>query len=469
MKHPALKHLILLVPIGILLFVQIPNLSLPYFWDEAWSYITAIKAMADAGPTLLPGAASIHLYKGHPQLFFFISSTWMKLVNANIVGMRLFPLSISIGVLLTSYIGLLKLANWPTAAFSVILIAVQTVFLAQSIFFLPEMLLTLFLILSFFFFLNRKYAAYAFSATLMVFTKETAIVFAVTFGLFYLFSLLNKKKHEKFKPLHLLALLTPGLLYALFLLLHYRAYGVLFYSEHLNHVAHDWSTVQNKLSTMSSFIFIQYGKTAITIITLLTSIILFFKKEADKRPIILAIVLFVFFISFSIFNFFTLRYSLPLIVLLMILTAYNVGQLKLNNIVKWTAIVLISVVCLTKTQSKKENSDINLGYVETINVFQDLTNYCIENNWQDERIASTFNMIYNLSEPELGYVNNNNKFTNIVYWKKFIESKYLILESTSSHDEATKYANEHFQLLKSIENRHAWGYVYLNPDYIKPD
>jgi hypothetical protein len=37
-----------------LVFFKIPQLPLPSFWDEAWSYLPAILNMAETGPSLSP-------------------------------------------------------------------------------------------------------------------------------------------------------------------------------------------------------------------------------------------------------------------------------------------------------------------------------------------------------------------------------------------------------------------------------
>lgn len=189
MKEKFLKNLFFIIPVVILLIIQIPNLGLPYFWDEAWSYFPAIKKMAEVGPSLMPGVLPIDYCKGHPQLFFFITSAWMKIFPDNIIMMRILPLLFSIALLVAIYVGLLKLANWETAIIASLLLSVQSMFLAQSIFLLPEMLLTLLFVLSFFFFLQKKFTAYAITSSLMVMTKETAIIFPIVFSLFYLFSL----------------------------------------------------------------------------------------------------------------------------------------------------------------------------------------------------------------------------------------------------------------------------------------
>ena len=47
-------------------------LFLPYFWDEAWVYMPAIRTMAEKGPSILPGSIEADLYTGHP-LFFYLS------------------------------------------------------------------------------------------------------------------------------------------------------------------------------------------------------------------------------------------------------------------------------------------------------------------------------------------------------------------------------------------------------------
>jgi hypothetical protein len=469
MKNFDLKHLLLLIPIGILLIVQLPNLSLPYFWDEAWSYITAIKAMAKAGPSLLPGVVSLDYCKGHPQFFFFISSAWMNLISGSIPLMRLLPLMFSIGVIVVAYFGLLKIANWQSAIFASVLIAVQSMFLAQSIFLLPEMLLTLFFILSFFFFLNRNFIGYAIACTLMILTKETAIVFAITFGLYFLMSLLIKSEREKFKPLQLLLLIIPGLIYALFLLLHYKKFGIWFYGDHLGYITYDWYSIKEKSFSAIAHLFVKFGRSAISVLAIVSLIALFFQKNIAKRPLILGVVSIFSFMTFSVLNFYTQRYGLVVLVLFIILFAYVWGQLKINLYLKSSIILILAIVCLVKTFSKGTNSDIDLGYVETIKVHQDMVHYCEENNLQDETMAVSFNMIFNLRDRELGYVTGEKNFTKINDWKSYLNAKYFIYESTFENNEIVQYSTANFKLIKSFTNKHAFGYIYENPNFKQPE
>ena len=145
-----IKSYLFLIPVVILLLIQIQHLSIPYFWDEAWSYMVAVKKMAELGPSLLPGAVPIDYCKGHPQLFYFISSLWMNLFPNSILCMRILPLIVSIGLLLVVFFGLKKLINLETANVGILLVGVQSTFLAQSILVLPEMMLSFWLVISFF-------------------------------------------------------------------------------------------------------------------------------------------------------------------------------------------------------------------------------------------------------------------------------------------------------------------------------
>lgn len=463
MKTDSIKNLFFIIPVLILLIIQVPHLGLPYFYDEAWSYIPSIKKMAEVGPSLLPGVLPIDYCKGHPQLFFFISSVWMKIFHENITMMRILPLLFSLGVLGSVYVLLLKLANWESAIMASLLVSVQSVFLAQSIFLLPEMLMTLLFVLSYFFFLNDQFTAYAITSSLMVLTKETAIIFALTFGLFYLFSLVSRSNREKHRHLYLLALSTPGMIYAAFLLLHYLKFKMIFYDQHLEYISMSWPMVKDKINMAYSFIFIQYGRRFISIAALISLIVLLFQRPKNGRLFILGILSFIAFMAFSVFNFYTQRYWLVLIVLFIILFGWMFGQFSINRFVIWGITIFLSILCLYFSLSQKQNADIDLGYMETIKVYQQLVDYCEENNLYDQPFSVTFNMIFCLQNKDLGYVTGKKSFTHVMDWKHYMEAKYFIYESTMGDPlPGVDYAKENFKLVKAVTDKHAWGYIYEN-------
>jgi 4-amino-4-deoxy-L-arabinose transferase-like glycosyltransferase len=471
MREIPYKNYIVVIPVLILLIIQIPNLHLPYFYDEAWSYIPSIIKMAKAGPSLLPGVLPIDDCKGHPQFFFFISAVWMNLFSNNITVMRILPLLFSVGTLLTVYFGLKKLVNWESAIIASLLISVQSMFLAQSIFLLPEMLVTFFFVLSFFFFLNQQFLAYGITSTLMVLTKETSIIFPIIFGIFYLSSLLSEPNRQKFRHRYLLALIAPGIFYLIFLILHYMAFKVVLYSDHVGYIALDWPTIHDKLDRAYQFIFIGYGRRYISIAAILTLIIWLFQKPHQWRLILLGILSFVGFMLFSAINFYTQRYGLVAMVLFIILVGFIIGQLKINQYIKATIMLILASLCLYYSLTEKQNADIDLGYVETIKVHEDLVHYCQENNLYDEPLSVSFNMIFALREKDLGYVKGPRQFTKVMDWKQYMHGKYYIYESTMENNPTLDYAKEHFKLIKTFTRKHASGSIYENVQYqdsIKP-
>lgn len=465
MKETPYKNYFFIIPVIILLIIQIPNLGLPYFYDEAWSYIPSIVKMKDAGPSLLPGIIPIDYCKGHPQFFFYISALWMKLVSGNIILMRLLPLLFSVGTILTIYFGLLKLVNWESAFIASLLISVQSMFLAQAIFLLPEMLMTLLFVLSFFFLLNNRFLAYAFTSTLMVLTKETSIIFAILFGIFYLLSMLQKSNREKFRHRYLLALMMPGIAYLLFLILHYLAFKVLLYSEHVGYISLDWPTIHDKIKGAYDFIFIGYGRRYISIAGIAGLIIWLFQKPKSWKIVLLAVLSFLAFMAFSMINFYTQRYGLVAMVIFIMLAGIIIGQLKINQYIKAVVTLGLASVCLYFSLTEKQNADIDMGYVETIKVYEKLVEYCQENNLYDVPLSVSFNMLFALGEKDLGYVKGPRQFTQVMDWKHYLEGKYYIYESTMGDNPTLQYVKEHYKPVKTITIKHASGCIYENTNF----
>jgi hypothetical protein len=63
---------------------------LPHYWDEAWSYATAVQKMYEKGATLLPGIVDVDATRGHPLFFYAAASTWMKIFGASLLSKHSF-------------------------------------------------------------------------------------------------------------------------------------------------------------------------------------------------------------------------------------------------------------------------------------------------------------------------------------------------------------------------------------------
>ena len=61
---------VLIVVLVVLVMFKIPHILVPFYWDESWPYVPAIKEMYRNGISLLPGAIDPNLSRGHPLFLF---------------------------------------------------------------------------------------------------------------------------------------------------------------------------------------------------------------------------------------------------------------------------------------------------------------------------------------------------------------------------------------------------------------
>lgn len=473
-RHPrtfSLKNYLFLIPVVILLIVQIPHLSIPYFWDEAWSYMVAVKKMAEIGPSLLPGAVPIDYCKGHPQVFYFISSLWVNLFPDSILYMRILPLLISVGLLWAVFFGLKKLTNLETAIVGVLLLGVQSTFLAQSILVLPEMMLSLWLVTAFFAFVRNNYQIYAIAGSLMVLTKETSLIFAVIFVLCYFLTF--RKRNSESRPTfkNFLLVVAPILAYSCFLILYKARFGGFFYSEHIGYINYDVGIVSKKIGSAFTTAFTHYGRLVILLATLGIPVFLIMQRVKVKNhsALVCLSLLIPAYLLFLGINFYSPRYTLSLTVLLILGFSILFDQLRISSLFKSSFVLIVAGVCLFYSLNSKRNIDIDLGYIEVVEVNQEMVKYCEENNFYNDPIAASFNMNYCLKNKTTGYLTGKKTFVQVAGFEQYPKAKYFIYETTSDKDPAIELVKSQFKLVKAFTNKHAWGYIYENPTFEIPN
>src|SRR5678815_2254311 len=107
-KH---KYLPLVLIVVVFIVVKSPHLIHPHYWDESWSYATAVQKMYEQGPTLLPGIVDVDATRGHPLFFYAAASAWMKIFGASLVSKHSFGLCASVLLLIAIYEFCYKLYN----------------------------------------------------------------------------------------------------------------------------------------------------------------------------------------------------------------------------------------------------------------------------------------------------------------------------------------------------------------------
>lgn len=458
---------LILVPVALLLTIQLPHLSLPYFWDEAWSYMIAVNKMADTGPSLLPGVVPLEYCKGHPQLLYFLSAHWLNLFPNGISYMRIFPLITSVGLLIAFHFGLKKTTNPQIAGMGVVFLGVQSMFLAQSILVLPEMMLSVWLVLAFFAFIRSNYKMYAFYASLMVLTKETALVFCAVFVLSFFILTSEENKGEKIRLKDLFWIVVPLITYFIFLVLHKFAFGVFFYQDHLGYIKHQWHEVWKTAGSAFVTVFVHYGRLLVLFLTIGATVFLIWKKTkiTNRRALLCLAMLIPAYLFFLGINFYSPRYTLSLLVLMILAFFLLFESVPVPIRIKWMISVVISGVCLFYSFESKREIDIDLGYVEVIEVNKDIVEYCEMNSFYDQPIAASFNMNFSLKNKELGYLSGNRRFTKVEGLDHYKQAKYVIFETTTGSNPDTDWVKDNFVLKKAFENKHAYGFIYENPSF----
>lgn len=450
--------------LGFVLF-KIPDLFLPYFWDEAWSYVPAIKDMTLKGPSLLPNSISPDLYRGHPLLFYFMSSTWIKLFGTNIWITKLFPLIISLFFLQTVFSFTKKNFNYLTAILTLFFLIIQSVFFAQSTFLLPEVLIALFTVLSLKSYIDKKYASTIIWLTFALYTKESAIVIwgVITFlRTLEVYKTSGLSIIDKFN--RILLFFVPISLVFIFFLVQKLIVGWYFFPEHLSYI--NLKEFAGRLDGYSSYLFILMGRNLLTVFGLIALIWLIIRKESqlkDKRPILFVLLLFVVtYLLFSSVNFYSPRYILSILPYMIMIWVYFIVTVT-KKYHKAFTILLFTVIAANNlhfTLNKRGGHDHTLGYRDLISVYSDIAQYCEEIEIYDSSIYAHFLMYNNLTNPDLGYLGNGKGvFTNIQ--NKFTEeTEFAIISSSELDKNAYETIRKKGLLMKRFEQKGCWSELY---------
>jgi len=417
-KKTELLKIILpyLLVAGFVLF-KVRDLFLPYFWDEAWSYIPAIRKMASVGPSLMPNAISPELYRGHPLLFYFLSSLWIKVFGSNIWVTKLFSLLTSIGLLLSVYSFSKKNFDYFTAIFTLILLMIQSVFFAQSTFLLPEILLALFTVLSLQSYLDKKRFLTILWLTLALYTKESAIIIWTTILFFELIETIKiKNKSYILRFINLLYFTLPLILITVFFIAQKIIVGWYFFPEHISHFS--FGAFFDRLNGYLSYLFIFIGRNMLTIFGLVALVLLIIRKESiliEKKKVLLILSFYIIsYLLFSSLNFYSPRYLLSIMPFTVLIWVYFIKS-TIKYHVAFPVLLLVIVILnnLHFTINKRSGHDHTLGYRDLIHVQTKMISYCENEGIYNREIYTRFLMLHNLTNKDLGYLNKDSIFFNV--------------------------------------------------------
>ncbi len=444
---------------------KIQDLSLPYFWDEAWSYFPALEAMQETGPSLLPNAIDPQLYRGHPLLFYFLQSTWMNFLPNNIDWAKTFPLIISILLLVCTYKFSAEVFNKKVGNLSIVLLAVQPVFLAQSSLLLPEILLSLFTILALNAFIKNLRLQVIFWVTCALYTKESALVLGLSLIIWQLVQVyLNKKNTSLWIGLlKSTYLLIPFGLITIFFVLQKLWVGWVFFPEHLGYI--NLSESLEKANNYIGYLLIFQGRNLLTFAGIAGLFILVYKKDKqlkNKQNELLGLSFFILsYLAFSSLNFYSPRYLLSILPITIVMFSFLI--VKAFSHKNWIFTPLVLVLIINNGYHsffRFEPNDHTLGYRDMIKVHQKIISTLEKEVETESEIATHFLMKYNLENPSLGYLTNKKPFTNVAS-EVSNHTQFVIVSNIESSNILQDFlANSPKQLISRAEQGKCWSELY---------
>ena len=481
--------------IGIALF-KLPQLGLPYFWDEAWSYGPAVGMMYENGPSLLPDAIPAINSRGHPLLFHFLAAGWMRIFGDSLVSAHSFALLISVFTLFALYQFGKKFFSPKIGLMAVIFFGLQRVFLAQSAMVLPEMMMALWTLLAILNWFQNRRILFAIFASLLMLTKESGGVVIAAIGIWTLIEQFVVKKGkvlEKDFLWRIAALAVPVLVMATFYIVQKIMMGWFLFPNHVSLIDPNWLVVRDKLLLCYGFIFKSQGRwllsTVFLVSVLLVSkrftwnerlwltvgavlipafLIAFPQSDLILIPILLTILMAlligklwtkvpverseshrmtwfvllfaILYVVFTAYNFMSFRYLLMIMAPIFPVMLHWIGRAFDGKVKRWIfygIMALMAVWVYRQTSLQSPLADISMSYADALKVQLEVVDY-LEENWdRDTQIYTNHQYDTVLREPYAGFLDKDSVYTRIT--DVFDQDVQLVLISNNHKDTVTTH------------------------------
>ncbi len=507
---------LVLIVVGFIIF-KIPQLSLPHYWDESWSYATAVQLMYEKGLTLLPGFIDVEATRGHPLFFYAAAASWMKIFGTSLISKHTFALFISTILLITIYEAGCKLYNIRVAILSTILFASQIFFFVQSSMLLPEVMVALFFFTSIYFFVCEKYIALAISLSLLLLTKESGLVLGAVFGIAFIVLLFRKDYPGNEKIKMFVALFFPGLIIVSFFIIQKLQYGWFFFPDHIKLIDLSLNDFSAKFQALLSVIFLEEKRKWLWIIICVLAVFYSIRKKEYKwllfvfvipvifvfisaafdflkkpivtisfilyaifvcikyryfvsgngqksRFIILAVVFSIAYLIFCSVNFYTVRYLMPVLLISLILFSVCIDYLFKHLSLKLYFPFAIVVLALSIQSYIKNNStgDTGLGSYNALKVQQGVINFLATHDAQNKQIGiGSFQQRINMQNAACGFISSQNESFQHVRWDIDSLTDYAVFDNIEPDSRNETIKNDtNFVLIYEIHEQNAWGMIF---------
>ncbi len=444
---------VLLFGIFIAFFIlKLPYFNIHYFWDEAWVYGPAVDNLLNNGF----GDKWIireDLTRGHPVFFHLVIGSISKLLGSSVWSNHIAATLIAIGVSLSIYLIVAHFTSRIMGLLAAIALLIQSAFFSQSAMVLPEVLLAGLIILSFYYYSVKLFWYSALFASLAMLTKESASMLFVAVGIYELGMLVLSPSDDTIKNrINRLLILASGTV-PFFLFLAYQKFklGYFLYPEHLGMINFELNNFKYLYKLIYDFVFEEQGRyyfvyaifISISFLSILNwkkkillfligltavkvffhmwatpdyialplsalLVILFLKfglvdlfksynsKESKRINeqaflLILATFSFVYFLFCSV-NFFTLRYTLPLLVIVSIwLPIFLHSYTALSKPIIIIGVLLLMIPMMNFTINPTDGlGDVNPNYLHALQAQKSLGKHIVDTDIKEASFHANF-------------------------------------------------------------------------------
>jgi len=493
------------------------------YWDSAWVYGPAIFEMIEKGPSLLPGSINPYWNTGHPLLFYFLESLWGSIFGSSVFSLQFFPLLITSALFLGCLWIVQTLFNHWFLTFFMAILLFQPVFLAQSTFVLPEMLLAAFSLASVWFFTHQKFGLYFLSATFLVLTKESGL--AIVAGISTTAFIYCSAKNLGSRILNGLTYFSAVLPFLAFISIQKIRLGWFFFPRHFNWISFNINEILHKAYDCSHFVVLEQQRIWIFLgVLCVTYFLNYVRKQNVSGPLWVKIVLmlldllfvyacfatfyvwqaillplffvrtFIFFHfqnkslhgrqnifvlsllmcafafwGFCVLNFMSLRYLTTLILFVLLLLVVPLYAAK--DFSKWSVILLLilltnQIVAGQRSYYSNKFFDVELSYGRMVQVMTAMVGHVQQELDCNVDVLLTHGQFKEaLTRPEIGYQKEHIPFDRervLINSRK--PADYLVISTYEHHpilDSLAALPNT--ELIHHVEDGAAYSSLYKLP------
>ncbi|MDR3681347.1 MAG: glycosyltransferase family 39 protein [Flavipsychrobacter sp.] len=506
---------ILWATVAAFIVYKIPHLYYPFYWDESWSYEPAIRLMYEHGPSLMPNAIDTDYSRGHPLLFYFCASAWMKIFGPSAFSQHAFALFLFVLLIIGAYEVCRYLFNKRTALLTLAIFPLQVIFFVQSTMLLPEIMVALLSLLSIYFYCTRRHILTFITLLALLLTKESGMVTGLLLGADATIKLFNRRTSVKERLVNFLPVLFAGVGIASFFVGQRLLNGWYFFPQHLGLVSFKWDRAWGEIKCMLGILFtddarlrlfqivmffalilsintrkIKYllpvliaflvyisinevyddivPRQAVTVVLALTILAMtkqlwsFTNKEQQEGRLFIQLALWfiVLYMSFCATNFYTDRYTIPALAVLLVLTAYYLDRLIAMF---YDPIYLIVALIIILTGQYAINNDKGFGDIDMaafggMKVEQDIVKYMQDNKQYKSYIAaSSYQDFVHLTDPRTGFMEQK-EFEHVT--QRVTDTTQLVIFNNIEPSDIYNGIKEKGKLVYRTEHNGLWGEIY---------